>query len=123
MTKWPRIVLDAIRGQCYKNTMVNYCGNFNSNFSRVKMTLKNDLGLKNITAILGQIMLYNIGYTNTVVIYCHFTVITKVMLLYNTKWQCGHGMAEITAVKSFITLGPGILQAKTPNRNLDEKSS
>jgi hypothetical protein len=49
------------------------------------MTLKNDLGLKNITAILGQNMLYNIGYTNTAVIYCHFAVITKVMLLYNTK--------------------------------------
>jgi hypothetical protein len=49
------------------------------------MTLKNDLGLKNITAILGQIMLYNIGYTNTTVIYRHSTVITKVMLLYNTE--------------------------------------
>ncbi len=45
------------------------------------MTLKNDLGLKYITAILGQIMLYNIGNTNTVVIYPHSTVITKVMLL------------------------------------------
>jgi hypothetical protein len=36
-----------------KNTTVNYRGNFNPTFSRVKMTLKNDLGLKNITAILG----------------------------------------------------------------------
>ncbi len=41
------------RGQCYKNTTVNYRSNFNPTFSRVKMTLKNDLGLKNITAILG----------------------------------------------------------------------
>ncbi len=41
------------RVQCYKNTTVNYCGNFNPTFSRVKMTLKNDLGLKNIAAILG----------------------------------------------------------------------
>ncbi len=48
------------RGQCYKNTTVNYCGNFNPTFSRVKMTLKNDLGFENITAILGKIMLYNI---------------------------------------------------------------
>jgi hypothetical protein len=30
-------------------------------------------------------VLYNIGYTNTVIIYCHSTVITKVMLLYNTE--------------------------------------
>jgi hypothetical protein len=36
-----------------KNITVNYSGNFNPTFSRVKMTLKNDLGLKNITAILG----------------------------------------------------------------------
>ena len=36
-----------------KNTTVNYCGNFNPTFSKVKMTLKNDLGLKNITAIIG----------------------------------------------------------------------
>jgi hypothetical protein len=27
------------------------------------------------------------------VIYHHFTVITKVMLLYNTEWQYDHGMA------------------------------
>jgi hypothetical protein len=59
--------------------MVNYCGKFYSTFSRVKMTLKNDLGLKNIAAILNQNMLYNIGYTNTAVIYCHSTIITKVM--------------------------------------------
>ncbi len=39
--------------QFYKNTTVNYRSNFNPTFSRVKMTLKNDLGLKNITAILG----------------------------------------------------------------------
>ena len=33
------------------------------------------------TSILGYIVLYNIGYTNTAVIYFHSTVITKVMLL------------------------------------------
>jgi hypothetical protein len=41
------------RGQCYKNTTVNYRSNFNPTFSRVKITFKNALGLKNITAILG----------------------------------------------------------------------
>ncbi len=29
-------------GQCYKNAMVNYRGNFIPSFSRVKLTLKND---------------------------------------------------------------------------------
>ncbi len=29
-------------GQCYKNTMVNYRGNYIPSFSRVKLTLKND---------------------------------------------------------------------------------
>ncbi len=52
-------------------------------------------------------MLYNIGYTNTVVFYCHSTVITKVMLLYNTEWQYDHGMVVHYRSKSFITLGPG----------------
>ncbi len=46
----------SARGQCYKNTTVNYRNNFNPTFSTVKMTLKmtlkNDLELKNITAIL-----------------------------------------------------------------------
>jgi hypothetical protein len=37
--------------------------------------------------------LYTIGYTNTKVIYCHSTLITKVMLLYNTEWQYDHEMA------------------------------
>ncbi len=49
------------------------------------MTLKSYIGFKNIIAILGLIMLYNIGYTNIAVIYRHSTVITKVMLLYNTE--------------------------------------
>jgi hypothetical protein len=55
-------------------------------------------------------MLYNIGYTNTVVIYCHSTVITNVMLLYNTEWWHDHGMAVNYCVKSFITLDPGFMQ-------------
>jgi hypothetical protein len=58
-----------------------------------------------ITAILGWIMLYNIGYTNTTIIYCHSTVITKVMLLYNTEWWYDHGMVVNYHGKKFITLG------------------
>ncbi len=40
------------------------------------------------------------------VIYRHSTVITKVMLLYNTEWQYDHGMAVHYRRKKFITLGP-----------------
>ncbi len=49
------------RGQCYENTTVNYHDNFNSTFSRVKM-------MQYTNAILGEIVLYNIGYTNIAVI-------------------------------------------------------
>ncbi len=92
-----------IWGQCDKNTTVIYCGNFNRTFSRVKMTFKNDLRLKKYYCHFRLIMLYNIGSTNTMVIYRHSTVTTKVLLLYNTEWQYDHEMA----VKSFITLGTG----------------
>jgi hypothetical protein len=51
-------------------------------------------------------MLYNIGYTNTAVIYCHSTVITKVMLLYNTEWQYDHGMVVNYHSKKFYNIGP-----------------
>jgi hypothetical protein len=54
-------------------------------------------------------MLYNIGYTNTTVIYCHSIVFTKVMLLYNTELQYDHEMAVNYCGKNFITLGPGSL--------------
>jgi hypothetical protein len=50
-------------------------------------------------------MLYNIGYTNTAVIYHHSTVITKVMLLYNIKWQYDHGMAVNYCGKKFYNIG------------------
>ncbi len=59
-----------------------------------------------ITAILGQILLFNIGYTNTKVIYCHSTLITKVMLLYNTEWQYDHGMAVNYCSKKIYNIGP-----------------
>jgi hypothetical protein len=50
---WKKFFNILTRGLCYKNTMVNYCGNLNPTFSRVKMTLKSYLGLKNIIAFLG----------------------------------------------------------------------
>ncbi len=52
-------------------------------------------------------MLYDIGYTNTTVIYHHCTVITKVMLLYSTESWHDHEMVVNYCGKSFITLGPG----------------
>jgi hypothetical protein len=58
--------------------MVNYCSNFNPTFSGVKK-------MQYTAAILDLIVLYFIDYTNTAVIYCHSTVITKVILLYNTE--------------------------------------
>jgi hypothetical protein len=65
------------QSQCNKNTAVNYHVDFNPIFS-VKIQWY-------ITTILGSIVLYKIGYTNTMVIYFHSTVITEVILLYNTE--------------------------------------
>ena len=53
-------------------------------------------------------MLYNIGYTNTAVIYHHSTVITNVMLLYNTEWQYDHRMAVNYHGTKFYFIGPGL---------------
>jgi hypothetical protein len=78
--------------------MVNYRGNFNPTFSRVEM-------MQYITAILGQVVLYNIGYTNTMAIYCHSTVITKAMLLYYTEGWCDHGMAVNYCGNKFYNIG------------------
>jgi hypothetical protein len=50
-------------------------------------------------------MLYNIGYTNTAVIYHHSKVITKVMLLYNTEWQYDQGMVVNYCGKKFYNTG------------------
>jgi hypothetical protein len=40
------------------------------------------------------------------VIYCHSTIITKVMLLYNTELQYDHGMAVNYCGKKFHNNGP-----------------
>ncbi len=96
--------------QCYKNTVVNYRSNFNPTFSRVKMK-------QFVTVILGKIMFYNIGYTNTVVIYCHSTLITKVLLLYNTEWQNDLRMVVNYRGKKLYNIVPMWLFLKS----LDEK--
>ncbi len=51
-------------------------------------------------------MLYNIGYTNTALLYRQSTKITKVMLLYNTEWQYDHGMVVNYCGKKFYNIGP-----------------
>ncbi len=53
-------------------------------------------------------MLYNIGYINTMVIYCHSTVITNAIWLYNTEEWFDHGMAVNYRGKKFYNIGPGI---------------
>ncbi len=50
-------------------------------------------------------MFYNIGFTYTMVIYCHSMVITTVIWLYNTEWQYYHGMAVNYRSKKFYNIG------------------
>jgi hypothetical protein len=67
------------RGHCYKKIPPKItAGNFNPTFSRGKM-------MQYITAILGSIVLDNNRCTNTAVIYCLSTVISMVMLFFNTE--------------------------------------
>jgi hypothetical protein len=87
------------RGQCYKSTVVNY---------RCNLTLL-FLGLKWCSILLPFsyfIIFYSIGYTNSMVIYCYSTVITKIMLLYNTELRHDHGMAINYCRKMFYNIGP-----------------
>jgi hypothetical protein len=58
-------------------------------------------------------MLYNIGYTNTTVICHHSTVITNVMLLYNTEWLYDHEMVVNYRGKKFYNIGPRCQHYKT----------
>jgi hypothetical protein len=67
-------------------------------------------------------MLYNIGYTNVAVIYHHSTVIAKVMLLYNTDWQYGHGMVVNYRGKKFYNIGPCINVIKLFSFITDEEA-
>ncbi len=49
-------------------------------------------------------MFDKIGYTNARVIYHHSTVITKVMLLYNTEWRYDHEIAVNYRGKKFYNI-------------------
>jgi hypothetical protein len=51
-------------------------------------------------------MLYNIGYTKTVVIYRYSTVVTKVLLLDNTELRYDHEMVVNYHDKKFYNIGP-----------------
>ncbi len=64
-------------------------------------------------------MLYNIGFTNTMVIYCHSMVIAEVLKLYKTEWQYYHEMAVNYHGKMFYNIGTRGLYHKTNyGRNL-----
>ncbi len=54
-------------------------------------------------------MLYNFVYPNTKIIYCHSTLITKVILHYNTEWQYDHGMEVNYCRKKIYNNGPWFL--------------
>ncbi len=56
----------------------------------------------NLPPFLGQ---FNAIYI-PMVIYRHSTVITKVMLLYNTEWWYDHGRVVIYHGKRFCNIGP-----------------
>ncbi len=68
-------------------------------------------------------MLYNIGHTNTTVIYCNSTVITKVMLLYNTEWWHDHEMAVNYCSKIFYNIGSRWNTSQLLEEDLDMKVS
>jgi hypothetical protein len=58
-------------------------------------------------------MFYNIGYTNTVVIYCHCMVISKLIKLYITEWQYYHRMVVNYCSKMLFNIGPRLFWSKT----------
>jgi hypothetical protein len=58
-------------------------------------------------------MLYNICYTNIPLIYRNSTVITKVMLFYNTEWQYDYWMVVNYCGKKFYNIGPNVIKLFT----------
>jgi hypothetical protein len=68
---------------------LKYCGNLLSYYST-------------LLSFQGKFNVINIP----MVIYHHSTVITKVMLLYNTEWRYDHGMAVNYRSKKFYNIGP-----------------
>ncbi len=81
--------------------MVNYCGK-----TLLFLGLKNRVNLlsycSNLPSFQGKFSVINID----MVIYCHSIVITKVMLLYNTKSWLDHGMLINYHGKKFYNIGP-----------------
>ncbi len=65
--------------QWFKDTALNYSGNFDSPFSYVKILHQFIAIQKFFTNILYSIMFYNIFYTTIMLVYCHSTVINKVI--------------------------------------------
>ncbi len=69
---------------------------------RVKIPQKFTSYCSNLLSFQGKFNVIN----NPMVIYCHYTVITKVILLYNTEWLYDHGMAVNYCSKKFCNIGP-----------------
>jgi hypothetical protein len=65
--------------QWLKDTSVNYRGSFDSPFSYVKILHQFINIQKFFTNISYSIMFYNIFYTTIMLVYCHSTVINKVI--------------------------------------------
>ncbi len=58
----------------------------------------------NLLSFQGKFNVINIP----MVIYCHFRVVTKAMLLYNTKWWYDHGMVVNYHRKKIDNIGPRV---------------
>ncbi len=95
-----------VRCQCYKNTAVIYHGKLPWQKTLLFLGLKYNGNLLSYCSYLpsfqGKYNVINIP----MVIYCHSTEITKVMLLYNTEWWFDHGIVVNYSGKKFYNIGP-----------------
>ncbi len=84
--------------------MVNYRGKNTYYLIFLKLKYRSNLlsYCSNLLSFQGKFNVINIP----VVIYCHSTVITKVMWLYNTECWYDHGMALNYRGKMFYNIGP-----------------
>ncbi len=94
-------------GPCYKNTAIIYHGKIPQYKTLLFLGLKYHGNLLSYCSYLlsfqGKFNVINVP----MVIYCHSTIITKVMLLYNTEWWYDHGMAVNYCGKKFYNIWPG----------------
>ncbi len=97
------------RGQCYKNTAVIYCGKKTLLFLGLKYSSNLLSYCRNLPSFQGKFNVINIPK----VIYCHSTIIRKVMLLYNTEWWYDHGMAVNYRGKMFYEIDPRLRPSRT----------